>query len=386
MTGRPTDHANLDLSRLHRDVCFGRAGGRIIWQPRILCWWSDKEFLGQPRPAPYDRMGYVEMYRSLGCSNRIYEYNACFERVEDPRVTVTRRRLNAFDTETAWATPVGDQTQIEHRSPNHRSVSYRKWPVCTRGDLRVAAWREAHCRWRWDQQAFDRVAAEWGRLGAPTCYMPRVTVQDLYINTMGVAGGIFALHDWPAEVAAYFAALNDSHDRLIDVINDSPVEIVNFGDNVHAGTLSPELFGRHVLPAYRRRCERLHAAGKFVHAHWDGDCRALLPLARETGLDGIEAVTPAPQGDVTLEEVRAALGDEMVLIDGIPAIYFDRTFDERTLTDCAKRVIDLFAPKLILGISDEISSTGDIERVRAVGRIVDDYNAALAPAAGGTAC
>ena len=68
-------------------------------------------------------------------------------------------------------------------------------------------------------------------------------------------------------------------------------------------------FERYVLPAYQRRCELLHAAGKFLHAHWDGDCRPLLKYARDTGLDGIEAITPAPQGDVTLEETKAALGD-----------------------------------------------------------------------------
>jgi len=30
---------------------------------------------------------------------------------------------------------------------------------------------------------------------------------------------------------------------------------------------------------------------------------------------------------------------------------------------------------LVLGISDEISSTGDIERIRVVTEIVNDYNA-----------
>ena len=43
-------------------------------------------------------------------------------------------------------------------------------------------------------------------------------------------------------------------------------------------------------------------------------------------------------------------------------------------TELAERLIDLFAPNLILGISDEISSTGDIERVRVVKEIVDRYN------------
>jgi hypothetical protein len=29
----------------------------------------------------------------------------------------------------------------------------------------------------------------------------------------------------------------------------------------------------------------------------------------------------------------------------------------------------------VLGISDEISSTGDLDRIRIVGQIVDEYNA-----------
>ena len=245
-------------------------------------------------------------------------------------------------------------------------------------DRRVAAWREEHCDWSFDADRFTELQAQIGDLGAPTIFMPRMNVQSLYLDKMGVEAAIFALYDWQQDVEAYFSALEQSHDRLIDVIATSPVEIINFGENVHAGTLSPELFLRYHLPACQRRCERLRAAGKFTTSHWDGDTGPLLPYARETGLDAIEAITPAPQGDVTLEQARAALGDDMFLMDGIPAVYFDDTFSEQVLEECTRRVIELFAPRLVLGISDEISSTGDLERVRLVGRIVDEYNGSLA--------
>ena len=67
----------------------------------------------------------------------------------------------------------------------------------------------------------------------------------------------------------------------------------------------------------------------------------------------------------------------MFLLDGIAAVMFDETFTEEELIRQTEEVIDLFAPNLILGISDEISSTGDIERIRVVGQIVDDYNASV---------
>jgi uroporphyrinogen-III decarboxylase len=207
--------------------------------------------------------------------------------------------------------------------------------------------------------------------------MPRINIQRLYIDLMGVEEAVYALYDYPETVEEYFEALHESQFRMIDVINASPINIINFGDNVHSGTLSPQLFEKYALPEYQARCKKLREAGKFTYAHFDGDNRGLTRFYQQTGMDGIEAITPVPQGDVTLEEIKEGLGDDMYLIDGIPAIYFDETYPEEVLVDCVHKILDMFAPNLVLGISDEISSTGDIERIRLVGKIVDEYNAKL---------
>jgi len=376
MTGRPTDHANIDLHQLNLDVAFRRAGGKIIWQPRIGAWLTEKQFQHQPLPDWAEGKCDNEILRAMGISARLYDFNGCFVSQEDPAVKHHQRQLNEWDTEVVSETPAGEQTVVHHRSPNTWAGWPIKWPIACEEDMKVAIWREEHKTWSFNQQLYDELLAKWGDLGAPTMYMPRVNVQSLYIDSMGTEQAILAIYDYPDTCEAYFRALDESHDLLIQVLADSPVQLINFGDNVHSGTLPPPLFTKYVLPAYQRRCERLHAAGKFVHAHWDGDCRPLLPYVHETGLDGIEAVTPTPQGDVTLEETAEALGD-MFLIDGLPAVYFDHTFDEQVLIDCTRKIIDLFAPNLILGISDEISTYGDIDRVNTVTRIVDDYNASV---------
>ena len=367
---------SIDFDQLNLDVAFGKAGGKVIWQPRILAWYTDKIFAGQALPSPYTGMSLSQLYRALGCSNRVYGYNAAFKCAEDPRVRFSRRKLSATDYELRWDTPVGSQHAVYRISPNSPWHEPVKWPISDEQEMKVAAWRTERTTWSWDQAAFDGVAAEWVGLGAPTMYICRTTIQQLYISEMGVEATIYALLDYPATCEHYFEALNLSQERLIDVINTSPIRIVNFGDNLHSSTTSPELFEKYILPVYQRRCELLHTAGKFVSSHWDGNCKPLLPYVKDTGLDGIEAITPQPQGDVTLAETKEALGD-MVLLDGIPAIFFNKTYSEQTLIDCAKKCIDLFAPNLILGVSDEVSSHGDIERVRLVGKVVDDYNATL---------
>jgi hypothetical protein len=373
---RPTDHACLDLTQLNLDVAFGKAGGKVIWQPRILAWFSDREFDGRGLPAPYTGMAHSQLYRALGVSQRCYTFNSCFVAHEDPAVRVATKDLNATDYQVTWETPVGRQVGVFRRSPNTFYHGPLKYPVADESELKVAAWRQERTTWSWDPAAFDRESAEWAGLGAPTQYVPRVNIQKLMVEDMGVEGSIYALTDYPATVERYFQAVHLCQQRYIEVLCASPIRIINFGDNIHSGVLSPRLFEKYVLPEYQWRNEVLHRHAKFTHAHWDGDCKPLLQYARDTGLDGIEAITPIPQGDVTLEETKAALGD-MFLLDGIPAIYFNTTYSEQELIECAKRCIDLFAPHLVLGISDEMSSAGQIERIRLVTKVVDDYNASL---------
>ncbi len=364
-----------NFPELHRQVVFGQAGGKIIWQPRILAWYTDKLFCGEPFPPPFTGMNQYEIYRELNCSARLYEYNACFVPVEDPSVRFETRQLNETDVETTIHTPVGKQVKIERTMTTNWHKLDVKREVETEEELRVATWREEHTTWRWDEETYQALQAEVGDLGAPTMFMPRMNVQGLYLDKMGVEKGIYAIIDWQATVEAFFRAREENHERLIDVINESPVDIINYGENVHAHTLPPAWFVKYHLPACQRRSERLHAGGKFVCSHWDGDTGPLLKYAKETGLDGIEAITPEPQGDVTLDQIKEALGDDMFLLDGIPAVYFDDTFSIDLLVETTHRLIELFASKLVLGISDEISSTGDLERVRIVGDIVDEYNA-----------
>lgn len=375
---RASDHKNIDLWKLNLDVINGRSHGMILWQPRISAWFDDRDFRKEPYPAPFTGMSYQQVYRELGCSDRTYWHYCCFEPHYPASVRQYEVRLDPLRTKHVIETPVGTVTSIMRGNESNKGEFPEKWWVTEEEDLLVFLWLEEHCEWKYNEETYRRGVQNSYALGAPTTILPRVGIQRLLIDLMGTEETFYALADYPDTVEAYFRVLSESHERLIDEVNRSPIQSINFGDNLHYKVLSPELFVRYVLPEYQKRTERLHRAGKFVNAHWDGDTKLLLPYAKETGLDGIEAITPLPQGDVTVAEMKAGLGDELFLLDGIPAILFEDDFPLAQLERTAREVIEAFAPKLILGISDEISSRGNLERVRFVGQIVDDYNASIA--------
>jgi len=194
----------------------------------------------------------------------------------------------------------------------------------------------------------------------------------IMIQFMGFENGTTALYLHPKEMGHLIGAINETDTAMLETVAASPIEIVNFGDNVHQALCAPPIFEQYVQPEYVRRNEILHGAGKKTYPHWDGDCGQLLPYARDCGFDGYEAITPVPQGDVTLEQVRDALGD-LILVDGVPCTDFLPTEPMESLETNTRKCIEYFAPNLVLGISDEISPVGDIERVRRVSEICAAY-------------
>ena len=61
----------------------------------------------------------------------------------------------------------------------------------------------------------------------------------------------------------------------------------------------------------------------------------------------------------------------MIVLDLLPSIFFLPSHPLEELLGFARKVIDMFAPRLILGISDELSEVGQIQRVEAISELVD---------------
>ena len=363
-----------DFYQLQDEVLEGRANGKILWQPRIACWYDDKVYAGEELPGVFKGMDLPGVYRELNCSNRIYEYNASFRLVEDETVKRTKRKLSQYETEEKIETPVGTLTSVITGNSSNPGVYPSKWWVTSEEEMKIMAYVLEHQDWEWDEEYYQSVRRKWGKIGAPVMFLPRTNIPYLYIDLMGVEESIFALNDYPETVEYFFDVLEKNQEKLIRVINASPIKMINFGDNLHCGLLPDMYMEKYIVPAYQRRCKLLHEGNKFVTSHWDGNTKTILKYAKQTGLDGIEAITPIPQGDVTLQEVKEALGDDIWLVDGLAAILFNDEYPEEQLMAQVEECLELFAPKLILGISDEMSSQGNIERVRMIGKYIEEYN------------
>ena len=352
---------------------FEGTADKVLWQPRLETWIGHHSY-HETLPERYKGMTNLEIYDALGCSIR-YAAATGIETSEDRTDLVRIEEQHPNHTIIRRRTPLGEiSTVYRDIWENGRRVNHRieEFPVKTVQDLRIATESIDRLQYKANVETFRRAERAVGHRAEPTVFLGSSGYTDLIKFWAGLPTTTYLLYDHRAEVEAFLEACDRRDDRWIDEALKLPCRIFNLGDHATNEFTPPPILKRYLIPRWQRIAARLNAAGRYVHTHWDGNSRLMLPYLQETGLDGVEALTPEPMGDMTIEQIKAAVGDRMVVLDLLPAIHFLSSYTTDEVVEFARRVIDMFAPKLILGISDEISQVGQIEKVEAVSRLVDE--------------
>ena len=344
----------------------------VLWQPRLETWIGHHRNEGT-MPSRFAGMDWLDIYDALGCSVR-YAASAGIDRYEDPADLERKEEQQGDLFIQTITTPSGTLRTVYRdiwRDGKLRNRRIAEFPAKTVQDLRVLAGLVEREQFRANPQAFAEAAAKVGHRAEPTVFLSSSGFTDLIKWGAGLQGAIYLLYDHPAEVEAYLEACDRRDHRMIDEALKLPCRLFNLGDHATNEFTPPPLLEKYLLPRWQWIGERLGAAGRFVHSHWDGHARLILPYLKRTRLHGVEALTPKPMGDITLEEIKAAVGEQLVCLDLLPAIHFLPEYPLREVVEFARRAIEMFAPRLILGVSDEISQVGQIEKIEAVGELVD---------------
>lgn len=363
---------------------------KIVWQPRIYYWYYGNR-LKNKLPD-----GYEEKFLLDSFYNNIQPYHGNVpERYRDrsmiqvyddlnasPRYPQETLGINLFKVKNRKveikSIDKREERVILHKTPagNLKEVTrhgyHTEYPVKTLSDIRIMEYILEDTELEFDLNAFKVAEREFGERGVVQSFYSRSPLQTLIISYMGFENMIYALNDYPDKVRDFLRVIEKHEDKIYEVVLNSPLKILNFGENIDANINSPSLFEEYLIPYYKKRINQVHQKGKFCHIHMDGSLKPLLPLINKAGFDGIEAATPLPQGDVTLEELKDALG-KTILIDGIPAILFLPQYSYENLEEFTIKALEMFSPNLILGVSDEVPPTADIEKVKFVSKIVENF-------------
>lgn len=360
----------MNFREINLRIFQGQPVPHVLFQPRFEPWFHWHTIFNQ-MPAAYQGMSVRDLYDHLGVSMRYMHYYTGIpdpvEAVYTPEVKI-RERFTETDGWRIYETPYGELTQRLKMTVDMewRDVEFLAKSVA---DLKALRWLIQRQQYSFSVEKYLAGETFVGERGVAQFWVPKSPYQALAQVWMKLQHLVYALADDPAEVEETMRVIDASYDPLYEQICAARVaKIINLGENLHEALFSHRYFESYYLPWYDKRMGQLKRAGIFTHLHLDGYFHSLLGYLKQLPFDGLEALTPVPQGDVTLEEMKAAIGDK-VLLDGIPAVLFMDTYTRDDLMEATEKVIRLFAPRLVLGVSDEVpEGTGQeaMERVRQV--------------------
>jgi len=102
--------------------------------------------------------------------------------------------------------------------------------------------------------------------------------------------------------------------------------------------LPPKLFKEYAMKYDAPIVDIIRQRGGYPRIHCHGNLKGVLHFIRETGWAAIDPVEPPPQGDVTLREVREALGNDIIIFGNIELNYIE-TLDEKEFISCVRKAL-----------------------------------------------
>lgn len=152
-----------------------------------------------------------------------------------------------------------------------------------------------------DLEPFQQAIAELGDQGLPLVAVERTPFQQLWVQWVGIQDLAAHLADCPERVQACAEALAQQERQIFEIVAQTPVDFVDFPDNITAPVIGEGHFRRYCLPLYDELAEMLEERPVFVHM--DGDLKPLWNAIGESRVRGIDSLSPPPDNDTAVKEV-----------------------------------------------------------------------------------
>ena len=178
-------------------------------------------------------------------------------------------------------------------------------------------------------------------------------LQKIILHLAGLEQFCFELMDRPDCVWALYDALLEFERRKYPVVARAPVELVECCANPIQQLLGRELFVDKVLSSIEEGVELIHAAGKLASVHVDGDNALWAEDLARSNIDIIEALTPAPDTDLTTAAARGIFKDKILWLNFPSSLHVASADRIRAAT---RDILDAVAPgdRFLLGVTEDI--------------------------------
>ena len=270
-------------------------------------------------------------------------------------------------------TPVGEVAQVAQLDCAYGSTWILEHYIKRPEDYRVmeSVYRDAVYH-----DNYQAIRATQETLGGDGLVMVRVAkgpIQEMLYQMLGLERFAIDFHERRELVDSLYDHLVQRYDELYDLAAEAPAEILQSADNITADVVGEERFRRYCMPCYERQMRRLAGTGKRLAVHMDGRLRSLMQPIAEATFDIVEAFTPSPVGDVSVQEARAAWPGKALWLNFTSSMHLaaDQVIEAHT-----RQLIEEAGSKrgFAIGITEDVPLEHVARSLRAIARAIQQVN------------
>jgi hypothetical protein len=160
--------------------------------------------------------------------------------------------------------------------------------------------------------AFLASEAAVGDNGITIAQLDRTPFQKIQIDYAGLERFSVDLAERLPELFALIEQMNAIKLHEFELARGSAAEHIKLWENLSIETMGPHHYRRHLVPLYHRIFDILDGTGKRLQVHYDGKLRVVAKDVAALPFDGLDSLTPPPEGDLTTAEARRLWPDKFL--------------------------------------------------------------------------
>jgi len=151
-----------------------------------------------------------------------------------------------------------------------------------------------------------------GNNGITIAQMGRTPFQQIQIDFAGLERFSMDIAVAQPELMELIELMNAQKLEEFRAVKTLPIEHIKLWENLSIETIGPLRYRRHLVPIYQRLLDILEGSGKKLQVHYDGQLRVISEDIARLKFDGIDSLTPAPEGDMTIGDARRLWPDKFL--------------------------------------------------------------------------
>jgi uroporphyrinogen-III decarboxylase len=349
-------------------------------QPDQVPWFGDLDYLStsmickKEQPENFKESDdYIQWHRDLGVGFYLQGFFPFKEIIENCEIRVWNEGDKRYREIT---TPKGILRECYQWLDISCSEGHVDYLLKSEKDLPAYNYVIENTRYEQDYVYAEKRKKQIGDAGALLVYTPRSPFMHLLAVDAGINNITMTVMVAPDAFQETIDLMKVKFNEAALITSNCPADIIMTPENLSSEMVGPQFFERYMRDIQTKWSNMIKNAGKFSCIHMDGTLKGLLRQECSVGLSFIEAVTPAPAGDVAIEDFPEYLKDnDTILWGGIPGIYFTDKVSDSDFDEFLKRVLKVMKsePRYVLGVADQVPPDGLIRRIKRVRELVDRF-------------